>query len=220
MKILLILIIILIYVLLNNSYEQFISELNSKNNIYMSNNEIYQKFGNFEYSRIDLKTREVKHWYAKKIVKKVLKNKKNKKVLILGVALGGIIINLLNENKNMKITAVDIEDTHFNFVRKHSDNTRLNLIKDDANNFVMNMKETYDAIIVDIFIGDKIPNFVTDNNKFLNKLEKNLNVGGIFIINSIRINRNILENKLKNIFFTSNVYVINKNNNYLGIALK
>jgi spermidine synthase len=222
MKILLILIIIIIlsYFLLNKCNEQFTSELNYENNIYMTNNEIYQKVGNFEYSRLDLKTKKVKHWYAKELVNRILKNKKNKKVLILGVALGGIIINLLNENKNMKITAVDIEDTHFNFVKKYSDNKRLKLIKDDANNYVMNMKEKYDAIVVDIFIEDKVPNFVTNNNKFLNKLQQKLNFGGIFIINTMRISENRLKNTLKKIFTSSNVFVMNKNSNYLGIALK
>jgi len=221
MKILLILIIIIIaYFLLNNSYEDFNSEINSENNIYMANNEIYHKFGNFEYSRIDLKTKQVKHWYAKEIVKRVLQNKKNKKVLILGVALGGIIINLLNENKNIEITAVDIEDTHFDFVRKYSDNDRLKLVKDDANNYVMNMNEKYDAIVVDIFIGDKIPTFVTSNNKFLDKLEQTLNLGGIFVINTIRIDKDILKDSLTHIFYTSNISIINENSNYLGIALK
>lgn len=222
MKTLLILIIIIVlaYFLLNKCNEQFTSQSNSKTNIYMTNNEIYQTIGNFEYSRIDLKTKKVKHWYAKELVNRILKNKKNKKVLILGVALGGIIINLLNENKNMEITAVDIEDTHFNFVRKYSDNKRLNLIKDDANNYVMNMKEKYDAIVVDIFIEDKIPKFVTDNNKFLKKLQQNLNFGGIFIINTMRISENILKNTLTKTFNTSNILVMNKNLNYLGIALK
>jgi spermidine synthase len=222
MKTLLILIIIIIvaHFLLNDTFETFISTIDSKNNIYMDNNEIYQTFGNFEYSRIDLKTKSVKHGYAKETVEKVLQNKKNKKVLILGVALGGIIIDLLDKNKNMKITGVDIEDTHFDFVKNHSDKKRLQLIKEDANKFVMNMKEKYDVIIVDIFIGDEIPKFVTNDNKFLKKLEKYLNTGGIFIINSIRINRNILENKLKKIFNTSYVYVTKTNNNYLGIALK
>lgn len=220
MLLILIMIMILSYFLLNNNYEQFISDTNTQNNIYLENDEIYHKYGNVEYSRLDLKTKKVKHWYAKEAVNKILNNKKNKKVLILGVALGGIIINLLNENKKMKITAVDIEDTHFDFVRKYSDNNRLKLIKKDANNYVMNMNKKYDAIIVDIFIGDDIPNFVTDNNDFLNKLEKNLNSGGIFMINSIKIDKNILENKLKVIFNTATTNVINKNSNYLGIALK
>jgi spermidine synthase len=82
------------------------------------------------------------------------------------------------------------------------------------------MKEKYDAIVVDIFIEDKIPKFVTDNNKFLKKLHQNLNFGGIFIINTMRISENILKNTLTKTFDTSNILVMNKNLNYLGIALK
>lgn len=222
MKILLILIVIIViaFFFLNDQFEEFISNLSVNDNVYLKNNELYQTYNNVEYSRINLKTKEVKHWYAKQIVNKVSENKKNKKVLVLGVALGGIIIDLLNKYKHMHITGVDIEDTHFNLVKKYSDNKRLTLIKQDAKEYVSKMKEKFDVIIVDIFIGDKVPEFVLDNNNFLNKLQKNLNYQGIFMINTIGINKIKLKSIMKKAFYNSEISVINKGGNYLGIALK
>ena len=222
MKILLILIVIIViaFFFLNNQFEEFISDFSLDDNIYFEDNELYQKYNNVEYSRINLKTKEVKHWYAKQIVDKISKNKKNKKVLVLGVALGGLIIDLLNRHKHMHITGLDIEDTHFNLVKKYSDNKRLTLIKQDAKEYVSKMKEKFDIIIVDIFIGDKVPEFVLDNNNFLNKLQKNLNYQGIFMINTIGINKIKLKNIIKKAFYDSEISVINEGGNYLGIALK
>ena len=225
MRTLLILIIIFIlgYCLLDNTLEKFSDVQSEGDKYYFKDDEIYYKYGNtnIEYSRFNVKTKEVKHWYARQIVDKVLKNKKNKKVLVLGVSLGGIIVELLDKNKNMEIVGVDIEDTHFDVVRKYSDNNRLKLYKSDADKYVSKMKkERYDAIIVDLFVGDKVPAFVTKNKKFMKRLDQSLNTGGILLINTIGIKQSVLELLLKKNFRSSRINVVDNGSNFIGIVSK
>jgi spermidine synthase len=156
-----------------------------------------------EYSRVNTKTRECQHWYAKKIcsiVEMIVNKNKIKKynILVFGVALGGIIIQLLDRLDNIKISGVDIDDDNFNFVKNHSDNNRLKLLKNDAEQYILETSETYDIIICDIFEGLKVPKFVLDDTFLLNcyiKLKKN----GYFIINTIGIEYDNVINKF-NIF--------------------
>jgi len=224
MRTLLILIIIFIlgYCLLDNTLEKFSDVQSEGDKYYFKDDEIYYKYGNtnIEYSRFNVKTKEVKHWYARQIVDKVLKNKKNKKVLVLGVSLGGIIVELLEKNKNMEIVGVDIEDTHFDIVRKYSDNNRLKLYKADANDFVIKMKDKYDVIIVDLFVGDKVPKFVTKNKRFMKKLNQNLNIGGVLLINTIGIKKPALELLLKKNFRSSKIDIVDNESNFIGIVSK
>lgn len=225
MRTLLILIIIFIlgYCLLDNTLEKFSDVQSEGDKYYFKDDEIYYKFGNtnIEYSRFNVKTKEVKHWYARQIVDKVLKNKRNNKVLVLGVSLGGIIVELLNKNKNMEIVGVDIDDTHFDIVRKYSDNNRLKLFKQDAKDYVNKMKkEKYDVIIVDLFIGDKVPKFVTKHKKFMRNLNKSLNTNGILLINTIGIKQANLELLLKKNFRSSRINIIDNGSNFIGIVNK
>lgn len=224
MRTLLILIIIFIlgYCLLDNTLEKFSEVQSEGDKYYIKDDEIFYKFGNtnIEYSRFNIKTKEVKHWYARQIVDKVLKNKRNKKVLVLGVSLGGIIVELLNKNKNMEIVGVDIQDIHFDVVRKYSDNNRLKLYKSDAKDFVIKMKDKYDVIIVDLFVGDKVPKFITKNKRFMKKLNHNLNIGGILLINTIGVKKHVLELLLKKNFRSSKIDVIDNESNFIGIVSK
>ena len=224
MRTLLILIIIFIlgYCLLDNTLEKFSDVQSEGDKYYFKDDEIYYKYGNtnIEYSRFNVKTKEVKHWYARQTVDKVLKNKKNKKVLVLGVSLGGIIVELLEKNKNMEIVGVDIEDTHFDIVRKYSDNNRLKLYKSDAKDFVIKMKDKYDVIIVDLFIGDKVPKFVTKNKRFMKKLNQKLNTDGLLLINTIGIKQSTLELLLKKNFRSSRINIVDNGSNFIGIVNK
>jgi len=163
-----------------------------------------------EYSRINTKTKECQHWYAKKIcsiVEMIVNRDKTKRynILVFGVALGGIIIQLLNRLDNIKIIGVDISDDNFNFVRKHSDNNRLKLIKNDAEQYILETKEIFDIIICDIFDGLKVPQFVLDNSFLLNcnwRLKEN----GYFIINTIGVKYNYIIDKMNEIFYPKMLY--------------
>lgn len=171
-----------------------------------------------EYSRFNYKTKEVGHIYAKKIMKQVTSN--HPKILVLGVALGGIIINILDKYPNSKVTGVDITDEYFDLVRKYSDNSRLTLIKEDAQEYIANNsgKTAFDIIICDISDGLSIPLF-TVSKPFLDKINKMILPNGKFIINTIDNDDNFIQTSLRAAFNkkpiirnnlgSNNVYTVN-----------
>jgi len=165
---------------------------------------------NAEYSRINTKTMECQHWYAKKIcsIVEMIVNKndnKNYNIVVFGVALGGIIIQLLNRLNNVKVTGVDIYDDNFDFVRKYSDIDRLNLIKNDAEQYILETSEMFDIIICDIFDELKVPEFVLDD-KFLMNCNLKLKQNGYFIINTIDVDYHRVINKFNEIFNPKMLY--------------
>jgi len=191
---------------------------------HIDGDEIYEEvleIKNSENSRFNYKTKECSHWYSKEIVNEILSANKNKKVLILGVALGGQIVHLLNKDPYMYVTGVDILDNNFHIVEKYSDKKRLKLIKQDAYEYIMNSNEIYDVIVCDIFIGMNIADFVL-NNKFLNKINKMFT--GKFILNTtINSDKNMVVDLLNttipnssiqikhNPTFINNLYFVTKN---------
>jgi len=173
---------------------------------------------NGEYSRINLDTKTIKHWYALQICDTVSdyierNNLQYVKVniLIMGVALGGIIIHLLNKHLNIYITGIDISDEYFNFVKTHSDKSRLKLKKEDAMMYVNYNTKKYDIIICDIFNGINLPDFVM-NSDFFSKVNRIMKPNGLFLLNTINISKNNLHNKLSR-SFNSNV-VMKSNDNF------
>ena len=115
-------------------YGGFIEEF-SGTNIQIIGDDIVHTVSGGEYSRFNYKIKECKHWYSITICNKVLNSiyeNRKYKVLVLGVALGGIIVHLLDKNKNIDIVGIDISDINYDIVRTYSDNSRLKLIKDDA----------------------------------------------------------------------------------------
>jgi hypothetical protein len=140
-----------------------------KKNYIIKNNEIILLSPNLdaEYSRFNIKTKKCTHLYCLQMVNELLLNKKKyKKVLILGVALGAQIIHLLNSDKNMYITGVDISDDNFDLIQKYVDQDRLKLIKYNAYKYIMDSNNTYDAIICDISIEANIPEFILKKKIF------------------------------------------------------
>ena len=136
----------------------------------------------------------------------VNKNKTKKyNIVVFGVALGGIIIQLLDRLGNIIITGVDIYDNNFDFVRKHSDNDRLTLIKNDAEQYILETFERFDIIICDIFDGLNVPKFVLDNS-FLSNCYWKLNKNGYFIINTINVDYDNIINKFYEIFKPTILY--------------
>ena len=88
-------------------------------------------------------------------------------ILVLGVAGGSVIKTLIEEIKfNGKITGVevdphiiDIANTYF----KLSAVSNLNIVIDDAFDFILKTKDIYDLIIIDIFEDMLMPNFLFQN---------------------------------------------------------
>jgi len=176
-----------------------------------------EEMNNSENSRFNYKTKECSHWYSLEIINNILSsNKKNKKVLVLGVALGGQIIHLLNKDPTMNITGVDITDKYYDIVRKYSDQNRLKLIKQDAYEYIMNSTEIYDVIICDVFIGMNVADFVLTPS-FLNKINTLIPPSnGKFLLNTTKENKqDIIEKLLNNSINNSTTQILN-NPNYVN----
>ena len=164
---------------------------------------------NSENSRFNYKTKECSHWYSREIVNEILDMDDNKEVLILGVALGGQIIHLLNKDSEMNVTGVDISDDNFNLVEKYSDINRLTLIKEDAYNYILKSKTKYNAIVCDIFIGMNVADFAI-NEDFLKKINELLLPGGKLLLNTTTdTDKELVMSRLKNSFNNIDINILN-----------
>lgn len=112
-------------------------------------------------------------------------------VLVLGVAGGSVIKTLVDEIKfNGKITGVEIDE---NIIQIANDYFKLDkipnleLVIDDAFEFVLKTKWTYDLIIIDIFQDTKMPNFLFEDF-FINRINSLLNLNGFILFNTMVIN--------------------------------
>ena len=171
--------------------------------LYFDNNDlVHSKSSMSEYSRFNTKTKKAKHWYAQQMFNYINNNYKKDepiKILVLGVALGSIIIDLLDNFKNANITGIDISDEFYIIVNFYSPKERLELIKTDAKEYVKNENIKYDVIICDIFDNIYLPDFVLDKY-FLNNIYKKLKPNGKFLLNSIGISIDKLNSSLKDGF--------------------
>jgi spermidine synthase len=180
--------------------------------------EIYQmdSINRMEYSRFNIKTKESVRWYAKEICKEVLKIKINAKILVLGVGLGGIIIELSNKRPDLTIVGIDISDINFDIVTKYKGSNQVILIKEDANEYIKNPEITFDGIICDLYVDGKVPIFVF-SDEYINNIFKILNSDGKYIINIPEGLHNIFLNSLNQNLNNINYHVkkeFNDNNYY------
>lgn len=218
-KILLIILFLVVFdAIINRDLDKFSSEHNNK--YIMTDEEIYYPLSDngreLEYSRFNYKTKEVRHSYAKEIMKQVTNN--HPKILVLGVALGGILINILDKYPKARVTGVDITDEYFDLVRKYSDTSRLVLIKDDAEQYIAKNMKQFDIIICDIFDGISIPSFVL-SKPFLDKINRMILPNGKFVINTISIDDNMIQNILSNSFTNKKIKHTNLDDNNIYTIL-
>lgn len=109
-------------------------------------------------------------------------------VLVLGVAGGSVIKTLVSEVKfQNRITGVEIDPdiialAHQYFQLAAIDN--LEIVMDDAFEFVLKTKSKYDLIIVDIFQDTHMPNFLFEQF-FANRLGFLLNNQGFILFNTM-----------------------------------
>ena len=153
---------------------------------------------------------------------------KPENVLLLGLG-GGCVINLLRNEFDFqgKITAIeldkvviDIAETEFG----HKSDDNLQIICDDALNFINTTKSKYDLIIVDLFIDTKIPDFCYTVS-FWETISKLSPLNSYLIFNSsidksyIRINNKNPEGIISQ-FYESKVYDKVEGHNELIISRK
>ena len=166
-----------------------------------------------EASRYNIKTKEVKHWYSSiicnNIINELVDANKPIKILVLGVALGGVLVHLLDKLPNAQATGVDITSQYYHIIRKYTDNNRLELIEVDANEFVKNPEPKFDIIVVDIFDNITMPDFIL-SRKFLHNIKNKLNPKGKFLINTIGVEIDKLNEIFSSVFTNWKINIIDR----------
>lgn len=146
---------------------------------------------------LDSKNTNYSYGSLQRILRKGLKYigfdriKKFENILILGVAGGSVIKTLVDEVKfKGKITGVEIDRDIVEIANKYfklSDIQNLNLIVDDAFEYVLKTKQKYDLIIIDVFQDTTMPNFLFEDF-FINRINFLLNMEGFILFNTMVIN--------------------------------
>lgn len=146
---------------------------------------------------IDSKNTNYSYGSLQRILRKGLKYigferiKNFNNVLLLGVAGGSVIKTLVEEIKfKGKITGVEIDPAMIevaNTYFKLNEIPNLNIVIDDAFEFVLKTKETYDLIIIDVFQDTTMPNFLFEDF-FINRVNFLLRKDGFILFNTMVIN--------------------------------
>jgi spermidine synthase len=109
-------------------------------------------------------------------------------ILLLGVAGGSVVKTLVDEIEfKGKITGVEIDSEMINVANQYfnlNKISQLEVIIDDAFEFVLKTKEQYDLIIIDIFEDIKMPNFLFESF-FSNRVCSLLKNQGFILFNTM-----------------------------------
>ena len=113
-------------------------------------------------------------------------------ILVLGVAGGSVVKTLVDEIgfKN-KITGVEIDAGVIEIANHYFGLDQIpnfHLVMDDAFEFVLKTKDTYDLIIIDIFQDILMPNFLFEAF-FANRILFLLNSNGIILFNTMCLSK-------------------------------
>ena len=112
-------------------------------------------------------------------------------ILVLGVAGGSVIKTLVDEiNFEGKITGVEIDNSVITIANEyfHLDQIKnLEIIIDDAFEFVLKTKNKYDLVIIDVFQDTKMPNFLFETY-FINRICYLLQPKGFILFNTMILN--------------------------------
>jgi spermidine synthase len=131
------------------------------------------------------------------------------KILVLGVAGGSVIKTLIDEiNFKGKITGVDIDKAIIEIANEYfqlNQIQNLEIIIDDAFEFVLKTKDKYDLIIIDVFQDVRMPNFLFETF-FINRICYLLNSKGCILFNTMVLNDK--QKQLNQDFF--NAFEVNK----------
>lgn len=146
---------------------------------------------------LDSKNTNYSYGSLQRILRKGLKYigferiRKFENILVLGVAGGSVIKTLANEIKfKGKITGVEIDKDVVEIANSYfklSEVKNLELIIDDAFEYVLKTKDKYDLIIIDIFQDTTMPNFLFEDF-FINRVNFLLKTEGFILFNTMVIN--------------------------------
>lgn len=112
-------------------------------------------------------------------------------ILVLGVACGSVIKTLVKEiNFEGKITGVEIDNSVITIANEYfhlNQIKNLEIIIDDAFEFVLKTKNKYDLVIIDVFQDTKMPNFLFETF-FINRICYLLQPKGFILFNTMILN--------------------------------
>ena len=115
-----------------------------------------------------------------------------KSILVLGVAGGSVIKTLVDEIKfKGKIIGVEIDASVIEIANLYFDLNKISNLQiyvEDAFEFVLKTKETYDLIIIDVFQDTKMPSFLFEDH-FINRVNCLLNSEGFILFNTMVIDK-------------------------------
>ncbi len=108
------------------------------------------------------------------------------------MAGGSVIKTLVDEIKfKGKITGVEIDETVIEIANSYFELDKipnLEIVIDDAFEYVLKTKDTYDLIIIDVFEDTNMPNFLFQDF-FINRINSLLNLNGFILFNTMVINK-------------------------------
>ena len=114
-------------------------------------------------------------------------------ILVLGVAGGSVIKTLVDEIKfKGRITGVEIDEAVIEIANHYFELDKipnLEIVIDNAFEYVLKTKLKYDLIIIDIFEDTTMPNFLFQDF-FINRINSLLNLNGFILFNTMVINKN------------------------------
>ncbi|GAA4757288.1 MULTISPECIES: spermidine synthase [Flavobacterium] len=160
------------------------SEINKSLEVTWNNGQLVldSKNTNFSYGSLQ----RVMRIALANIGSDVIKNYNS--ALILGVAGGSVIKTLKEEfDFNGKITGVELDKKTIEIANAYfglNKLTDVEIINDDAQNFVTKTKAKYNLIIIDIFQDNIMPDFLFEK-AFIAKLKLILTNGGSILFNTI-----------------------------------
>lgn len=147
---------------------------------------------------LDSKSTNYSYGSLQRILRKGLKYigferiRKFEDILVLGVAGGSVIKTLVDEIKfKGKITGVEIDPDIIAIANNYFDLDNipdLEIVIDDAFEYVLKTKLKYDLIIIDIFQDTVMPNFLFEDF-FIERINFLLNVNGFILFNTMVINK-------------------------------
>lgn len=114
-------------------------------------------------------------------------------ILVLGVAGGSVIKTLADEIKfRGNITGVEIDSSIIALANEYfqlHEIPNLEIVIDDAFEFVLKTKEKYDLIIIDVFQDTMMPNFLFEEF-FINRIGFLLKEKGFILFNTMCLKEN------------------------------
>ncbi len=166
-------------------------KIHQKKSVYSKNLEVTWNNG---YLVLDSENTNYSFGSLQRVLKKGLKYigyeriQNFESILVLGVAGGSVIETLKKEVKfEGKITGVEIDATAIEIANKYfglNNYKNVEIIIEDAFEFVLKTKEKYDLIVIDIFQDTTMPNFLFEDF-FINRINFLLKVNGFILFNTM-----------------------------------